>query len=188
MPKDPWVEYFFDVLNSLEEPTSEDSAAWTDFMGTVLDKVAKRMDCYVSRRKPGDRDTGEHLQIDAVFFEESASKRLGLNEYGGDPLVLPRVVVELENSYNLDKIAYCLWKLLCIRSRLRVLICYQSNCQKIEALRRHLQGCIRKGGLLAEDIEFVILVGNGLADDDEIPWEQYYMQLEWQDGGLRRAS
>jgi len=187
MLKESWRKYFFKSLNSLEEPPPKDSAGWTAFMGTVLDKVAERMGCYVARRKRGDQYTGEHLGIDAVFFENRAGKKLGYNKYGGDQLVLPRVVVELENGYILDKIAYCLWKLLCIRSRLRVLICYQSNRQKIEALRRHLQDCIRKGGLLAKDIELIILVGNESADD-EIPWEQYYLQLEWQDGGLRRAS
>lgn len=62
-----------------------------------------------------EKDSGEHLNIDAVFID---NPKYGLiKEYGfiekeeeseWDPFVLPRAVVELENSYDIKKspIAY----------------------------------------------------------------------------------
>ena len=71
------------------------------------------------------------MNIDGLFFDNHSYKKFVSDKMGMEnPLVLPTAAVELENSYDLDKIDYCLWKLMCIRTQIRILICYQSNTEK----------------------------------------------------------
>jgi hypothetical protein len=65
-----------------------------------------------------------------------------------DPFVLPRAVVELENTYDVKKISYCQWKILCIRAPIRVLICYQNGGEKVKYLKEHLENVIWQGSLM----------------------------------------
>ena len=47
--------------------------------------------------------------------------------------------MELENSRKDDRIAYSLWKVLCVRSALRVVFCYRSSPSLSAKLIRFLQ-------------------------------------------------
>jgi len=101
---------------------------------------------------------------------------------GWDPFVLPHAVVELENSCKFPKIAYCLWKLFCIRSPLRVLVCYQDGQGKVQALRQHLANVISKGGLAKGDKgQLLVLIGDDSVGED-VFWEDYYGVFEWRAG------
>ncbi len=65
------------------------------------------MNCYVAQRlKAKPTECGEYLNIDAVFIDNAEYDLQ--EEENWDPFVLPRAVVELENSYNKIKISYCL--------------------------------------------------------------------------------
>jgi hypothetical protein len=50
----------------------------------------------------------------------------------------PIAVFELENSPDDDRVAYSLWKVLCVRTDLRVVFCYRHDPNKAAALVRHL--------------------------------------------------
>lgn len=56
----------------------------------------------------------ELLGLDVVAFEPAAKRRWRF----------PVAVFELENSSADDRVAYSLWKVLCVRSQLRVVFCY----------------------------------------------------------------
>src|SRR5581483_10126307 len=70
----------------------------------------------------------EYLALDVVAFEASGDHRWRF----------PTAAFELENSSDDDRVAYSLWKVLCVRARLRVLFCYRRSPEIGNALVRHL--------------------------------------------------
>jgi hypothetical protein len=70
----------------------------------------------------------EYLSLDLMAFEE------GRNRWA-----FPVAVLELENSRNDDRIAYSLWKVLCVRADLRIVFCYRRNPEQGSALMRFLR-------------------------------------------------
>jgi hypothetical protein len=162
-PRDPWVD-----------------GQWTDFIGKVMDAVAESFGCYVARLKPGvPGESGEHLGIDHMFFSLEDTKRLKPNRYGGDPLALPTAVVESENGYDMDRIAYCLWKTTCLRAPLKGLICYQNGGDKVEQLRMYLEQVLREG-LLADRAagEVLVIIGDDSLSE-KATWEEYFSPFLW---------
>ena len=70
----------------------------------------------------------EYLALDAVAFEPAGDGRWQF----------PVAVFELENSPADDLVAYSLWKVLCVRARLRVVFCYRRDASQGSELVRHL--------------------------------------------------
>lgn len=71
----------------------------------------------------------EYLGMDVMAFESTA---------GG--WHFPVAVFELENSGSDDRVAYSLWKVLCIRAELRVVFCYRRHVAQGSALVGNLSG------------------------------------------------
>jgi hypothetical protein len=55
----------------------------------------------------------EYLSLDVMAFADAQGWRF------------PVAVMELENSRYDDKIAYSLWKILCVRANIRIVFCYR---------------------------------------------------------------
>ena len=70
----------------------------------------------------------EFLGLDVVAFEPAGERRWRF----------PVAVFELENSTADDRVAYSLWKGLCVRSQLRVVFCYRQDSGDGSKLVRHL--------------------------------------------------
>jgi hypothetical protein len=70
----------------------------------------------------------EFLGLDVVAFEPAGERRWRF----------PIAVFELENSTADDRVAYSLWKVLCVRSQLRVVFCYRRHSGDGARLVRHL--------------------------------------------------
>jgi hypothetical protein len=70
----------------------------------------------------------EFLGLDVVAFEPA----------GGQRWRFPVAVFELENSTADNRVAYSLWKVLCVRSQLRVVFCYRQDSGDGSKLVRHL--------------------------------------------------
>ena len=71
----------------------------------------------------------EYLAIDVMAFpdvEESASHR--------PHWPMPTSVFELENSSKDDRVAYSLWKVLCVRANLRVVFAYRDDWDRAREL------------------------------------------------------
>jgi hypothetical protein len=167
------------------EGQKDNPSVWTKhIIGTVVQSVGDELKCYVVRQgKKTVKESGEYLHIDALFLDGSIKPILH-NEKStyDDPRILPVAAVEHENSSDLDKISFCLWKLLCVRTRkTRVLICYQSNSENIEKkLMPHLEKVILKGKLMkGEDVDLLVIVGNEKNDDYAQPFEKYYSVFQW---------
>lgn len=70
----------------------------------------------------------EYLAIDVLAFEPVGDRRWRF----------PVAVFELENSLDNDRVAYSLWKVLCVRAMLRVVFCYRRGAGEGAELVRHL--------------------------------------------------
>jgi len=70
----------------------------------------------------------EYLGMDAMAFAP-----------GSATWPQPVAVVELENSSRAERVAYSLWKLLCVRAALRILFCYCQDRKEAPLLVRHLK-------------------------------------------------
>jgi len=144
------------------------------------------MNCGVIRnRQSGKEDSGEFLGIDVFFIDKVAcsSDKVKLNPWG-DPLVLPKVVVELENRDDGKYISYCLWKLLCVCSPLRVLICYQPNNEKVKLVKRRLENVIKQVNSTQEVLgNILIIIGN--ENKKEKDWGEYFYIFGWRNGKLQ---
>lgn len=183
-----WLNYFIKSCVELDDEGDCDGKEWTEFMGKVLDRVADKMDCYVVRRRTKKKEeSGEYLNIDAIFIGNVEYDLIEPKENGWDPFVLPRAVVELENSYDINKISYCLWKILCIRSPIRVLVCYQNNKNKVRSLKEHLEEVISHGNLLKKtDGDLLVIIGNDSARDED--WGKFFTVFEWRNDRLEKVE
>lgn len=70
----------------------------------------------------------EYLALDVVAFDTTGARRWRF----------PIAVFELENSQTDDRVAYSLWKVLCVRAGLRVVFCYRQDASAGADLVGHL--------------------------------------------------
>ncbi len=175
-----WLNVFLKSLDKMSNVLDASTGdKWTQSMGLVMDTVGKELHCGVVRRRPEASDkeeSGEYLNIDFMFFDEK--------DYDEDNNVLPRAVIEHENMYNPEKIQYCLWKILCINTPLKVLICYQANASKIIPLKKQLEDTVRKGRLMdGAHSDLLIIIGDDTKDDDS-EWHEIFNVFEWRNDRL----
>jgi hypothetical protein len=87
----------------------------------------------------------EYLLLDLMAFGDSTKRWR-----------FPLAVMEFENSRRDDRIAYSLWKVLCVRAALRVVFCYRKHATEAPKLMHFLreeviqatspEECVRLGG------------------------------------------
>lgn len=122
---------------------------WTAGMTSVIISTFPKMGwCGAAR---GHRSNllpiprSEYLELDVVAF----------NIPGDRKWRFPVGVFELENSRINDPVAYSLWKVLCVRASLRVVVCYRRDAHEASELMRHLSD------ELIQSIEIPIRAGLG---------------------------
>jgi len=85
----------------------------------------------------------------------------------------PAAVFELENSRRDDKVAYSLWKVLCVRARLRVVFCYRRDVGAGSALVRYLADAV-VGSLPIEEranlVGETLLIVGSRAEESTFPY------------------
>jgi len=170
----------------LEEQSDCEGEQWMKFMGMVLDVVGQKMNCIVTRNRQKSTPK-KHLDIFAFYFDKSDyDLQIGMSDHE-DPFVLPSAVVELENSLDINKIIYCAWKILCVCSPIRALICYQKGMDKIISLSKHLEDVIWQRGLLKRDEgDLLVIIGNGKKNESE--WEDFFNVFEWRNNRLEKIE
>jgi hypothetical protein len=106
----------------------------------------------------------EYLGIDAMAFNVAE---------GGIKWPFPIAVFELENSTRDDRVAYSLWKVLCIRADLRVVFAYRHDWNKanslVSALREHLLATVpvqQRGNIRGE----TLLIMGSRSEGESFPW------------------
>jgi len=80
-----------------------------------------------------------------------------------------------------------LWKILCVRAPIRVLICYQSNNKKVETLKKQIEDVIWQGSLMkGTDGDLFVIVGDDSAKENAL-WEDYFTVFEWRSDRLEKV-
>ena len=186
-----WLNYFTRTME-LERSNFPKWEEWTalastKFMRGIMDGVGKEMNCRVARLRPENKElSGEYLNIDAVFIDNAEYDLI--KESGWDPFALPRAVVELENKHDKMRISYSLWKILCVRSPIRVLICYQSSRDNVTKLKQHLERVIWQGSLMkGTEGDLLIIVGDE-SSWSEASWGEYFSAFEWRNDRLEKIE
>jgi len=181
-----WLHLFFESLRHSREKKSGLDGDFTEFIGLVMDKMAKNLNCKVVRRRAeGGENSGEYLCIDFFFLDENDYSGISYKEW--DSYVLPKAVVEHENPYEVKKVCYCLWKVLCIRVPLKVLICYQKS-NPIPELVKKLEEVIWNGELMkGSNSNLLVLIGDENSSDDT-EWSDYYSVFEWRNDRLEKID
>jgi hypothetical protein len=183
-----WLKHFAKIIDDKYQEKQWTDSNWTEFLGKVLDGVARKMKCRVARRRvPPKNDSGEYLGIDALFIDRSQYKKVD-DKSQWNPIGFPRAAVEMENHPNEARIFYALWKILCVRVPIRVLICYQPDQIKANSLRKHLQDRIRRGRLMKRiDGDLLILIGNESVKE-ESAWSDYFTVYQWRNERLQKVK
>ena len=160
-----WLDHFTSVMKTHLKYHPEEiefsDTNWTKFMNSVMEDVGNRLNCRVAQWKDAREESYEYLHIDAFFINKSAKSILrGKSEYD-DPFVLPEAVAELENDDDPNKIVYCLWKVLCVRSPIRALVCYQEGANRVSELKRYLEEVVLEGELMkGEKGSLYVIIGD----------------------------
>lgn len=182
-----WLSHFARIIKSEYKEKQWTDRKWTKFMGDVLDCVAKKMNFAAVRRRPRNKEESwEYLGIDACFFDKSKYDCIDERSQW-NPTCLPRAVVEHENRYALKIIYYALWKILCVRAPIKVLICYQDSKPKVSSLKKRLQGFILQGDLMKDTHDcLLVIVGNDSFGEDA-SWVDYFTVYEWRNDRLEKV-
>lgn len=104
---------------------------------------------------------------------------------------LPIAAFELENSRSDDRVAYSLWKVLCLRVALRVVFAYRSDWEEsrelIGSLTRNVIGALSTQERTALQGETVVVVGSK-GEGSTFPWGYFKMwKLESNTGRFEKA-
>lgn len=134
-----WYAKFMETVRHHDAATTLRDAAlkaepapWTQVLTAIVVETCEGMDWKSAARGhpssllPVPRQ--EYLGLDVVAFEPAGDRRWRF----------PVAVFELENSLADDRVAYSLWKVLCVRAELRVVFCYREDSAAGSKLVRHL--------------------------------------------------
>jgi len=189
-----WIEQFiiqtpklYDKYTRTMPESWYSPGEWTKFLYKIMNIIGDELNCEVvhklNNKKRNPKNEGkvrkEYLNIDVTFYDATEYKS-AIKGYHSDPLVLPVALLELENSYNIDKISSCLYKLLRNITSIRVLICYQTSKVKRNKLISHLEKVIHDGDLTkyVGNTDTYVVVGNDDNKNDVETWNAYYSIYE----------
>ncbi len=160
-----WYAKFMETIRDHEAaPALRDASLkaklgpWTQALTTIVVGTCERMGWkgaargHLSSLQPVSRQ--EYLGLDVVAFESAGDRRWRF----------PVAVFELENSSADDRVAYSLWKVLCVRAKLRVVFCYREDSAQGSRLVRHLGGelghAVKDADRLGLGGETLVIVGS----------------------------
>jgi hypothetical protein len=126
-----WRNAFLGIIQETEIAVPLKEAAvgekltdWTQKLTAVVVESCRRLGwCAAARGFSLDllpQVGQEYLGMDVMAFEKGELRQ-------GQRWSFPVAVFELENGRDDDRVAYSLWKVLCVRCRLRIVFCYRSD-------------------------------------------------------------
>ena len=170
----PWREAF---LGRVQEPAAAAGLKGAALAGTLgLWTAALTTAVVGSCRDVGWRAAGkghplgllpqagqEYLGIDVMAFADGGAARWPV----------PLAAFELENHAKDDRVAYSLWKVLCLRVGLRVVVAYrpdwESGRQLVGTLTAEVIGGLGPAERMALGGQTVVVVGNR-GEGETFPW------------------
>jgi hypothetical protein len=159
-----WRRELFRVLESHESgaPLKEAAlagalGAWTKYLTGAVVAACKAMGWLAAAKGflgevlPVSRN--EYLGLDVIAFSETPAR-----------WPMPAAVFELENSRDDDRVAYSLWKVLCVRAALRAVFAYRRDVAEgvglVARLSESVIGGLPIGDRRAVAGETTLIVGN----------------------------
>lgn len=134
-----WRNAFLKELQRPENATQLKDAAlesrlgvWTKLLTDLVVESFRSMGWQASAKAnklellPVSRS--EYMSLDIVAFSSGTTRWR-----------FPVAIAELENSTDDDKVAYSLWKVLCVRNVIRIVFCYRADADKGSKLIHHLR-------------------------------------------------
>jgi hypothetical protein len=172
-----WHTTFLEALQHHEasRPLKEAASAgrlgdWTKALTSIVVDVCQQMGWQTAAKwHRGDVlpiSRSEYLALDAVAFEATQKAPPSCWPF-------PVAVFELENSRQDDKVAYSLWKVLCVRVPLRVVFCYRRDGSAGSALVQHLGEAIVGSLSIKERVGLVgetLLIVGSRAEESTFPY------------------
>jgi len=160
-----WFANFMETVRARETSTALRDAAlkaqlgdWTRALTSLVVGTCEAMEWKAAAK--GHRSSllpvsrQEYLGLDAIAFDSIGERRWRF----------PVAVFELENSTEDDRVAYSLWKVLCVRAQLRVVFCYRQDGTAGSRLVRHLSGEVARAMEISERAallgETLVVVGS----------------------------
>lgn len=164
---EPWVrrEPFAALLK--QASVDEDLRTWTNELTTAVVRSCEGLGWIASARwnptrrlpQPGQ----EYLGLDVTAFPGGTAPRWPL----------PVAVFELENSPSDRRVAYSLWKVLCVRAGLRVVFAYRPDWEQGRRLVSWLAGELLDGLPVEDRVSLggqtVVVIGNR-GEGETFPW------------------
>jgi hypothetical protein len=172
--RDDWLAAFFRNVQSPEfaEPLREAATSgrlkvWTEYLTRL---VVQSCEVFGWRATAKGHLAGvlpvarhEYLALDVVAFPAPQENRWPF----------PVAVFELENSPEDERVSYSLWKVLCVRTPLRVVFAYRQGAAEGTALMGHLAATVVGSLSIPErrDLagETLVIVGSR-AERDTFPY------------------
>ena len=162
----------YQVADSLRQAAvTEDLAKWTFLLTAVVVRSCGDLGWAVAAKghslallpQPGQ----EYLGIDVMAF--GARDAL---DHSQATWPVPLAVFELENSTQDDRVAYSLWKVLCVRARLQVVVAYRRTWEQATALPNRIAADVLPGfqetiGATSSD---VVIVMGSRSEGGSFPW------------------
>jgi hypothetical protein len=147
----------------------EDLRNWTNELTTAVVRSCERAGWSAAAKWNPCRRLPQHgqefLGIDVLAFPPE-----------GDPAYrwpMPLAVFELENARRADRVAYSLWKVLCIRTQLRVVFAYRPDWERsrqlVGVIERDVIAGLRHERRTSLDGQTVLVVGNR-GEGETFPW------------------
>jgi hypothetical protein len=179
---DPWRAAFLNVVQEPEVTAqlkaaslAEDLKTWTSCLTSAVVTSCRQLGWIAAAKghrlddlpQPGQ----EYLNMDVMTFS-------------GSPIAgrwrLPIAVFELENHRTDDRVGYSLWKVLCVRSDLRVVFAFRRDWEEsrrsVEAICRDVIGSLAVAERMAVAGETALIIGNR-GDGESFPWGYFKMWL-----------
>ncbi|MCA9055749.1 MAG: hypothetical protein KDA75_18045 [Planctomycetaceae bacterium] len=177
-----WREAFLDIVQEPETaaPLKEASLAenlkeWTACLTAAVVLSCRRLGWAAAakghRLEELPQAGQEYLSLDVMAFRTSA----GMGRWH-----MPVAVFELENHRSDDRIAYSLWKLLCVRAKLRVVFAFRCDWEEsrksVDAICQDVIGSLSPEQRMEAGGETALIIGNrGVGGT--FPWGYFKM---WQ--------
>jgi hypothetical protein len=164
---------------------AEDLRTWTNELTTAVVQSCERVGWLAAakwnpcRRLP--KGGQEYLGVDVMAFPSAADVTCRWP--------MPLAAFELENARRDDRVAYSLWKVLCIRTALRVVFAYRPDWERsrqlVSAVERDVIGGLDPEQRISLDGQTVLVVGNR-GEGETFPWG--YFKFWMLDANLGRFA
>lgn len=173
-----WVKAFRDVVMHprISDPLKtasidENLRHWTTLLTDAVVESCHQLDWQAAAKGHTlyllPQKGQEYLGLDAVAFDVAPGQR------HSSRWPFPVAVFELENSLSDDRVAYSLWKVMCVKAGLRVVFAYRRDSLQVADLVNSLKINVVSGIPSIERArifgEILLVIGNR-SDGEAFPW------------------